>query len=94
MGSDVKISELVKRVLTRHWIDQTDLRFTSTRGTIRFHGTLRHLSNAGSIPINEPLLETVTQEIQRIPGVNRVYFTGVQIDEPWADAEAIEEEEL
>ena len=88
---DRRIAEHVRRVLTSYWVDLTELRFTCTRGTLRFTGILRRLPSADrNVPLSAPLLEVITQEIKRLRGVARVYFTGVTIDECWVDAEAVE----
>lgn len=93
MGTeDVRITELVRRVFARHWIDQTDLRFSCTRGVLRFFGRLRRLPTEEPVPLGESLVETITQEIRRIQGVEKVYFSGVQLEETWVEAEEIDEE--
>ncbi len=96
MGTeDVRITEQVRRVLARHWIDPTDLRWTCTKGTLRFRGTFRRLPSPESPPVGEPLLETVSQEIRRLQGVQKVYFTGVQVEERWFPPEIdVEQDDL
>ena len=92
MAQDTRIAEQVRRILTRFWIDATELRFTSTRGTLRFHGTLRRLPSADrDCPLHEPVIEAITHEIRRLQGVQKVYFTGVTVEERWVQAELIED---
>lgn len=84
---DVRISELVRRVLTRYWVDLTELRFSCTGGTLRFHGTLRRQARPGSPPppVTESIVDAITQEIRRLPGVKKVYLTGVTVDGRWTE---------
>jgi len=89
---DVRISEQVRRVLTRHWIDLTDLRFSCTRGVLRFFGTLRRVPNEEKLRLTENLLEMISHEIRRLPGVEKVYFANVQLEETWVDAEEVDDD--
>ena len=81
-AEDRRVCEQVRRILTSYWIDLAELRFTCTRGTLRFTGILRRLpSEERRTPLHAPLLEVVANEIKRLRGVNRVYFTGVTVDD-------------
>jgi len=93
MSNDTRINEQVRRILARFWVDASELRSTCTRGTLRFHGTLRRLPAADrECPLQEPVIEVLTQEIRRLPGVKKVYFTGVQVEERWVTAELIDDD--
>ena len=93
MSEDTRIAEQVRRVLTRFWIDASELRYTCTRGTLRFHGLLRRLPSADrDCPLYEPVIEVLTQEIRRLRGVQKVYFTGVQVEERWVQAELVDDD--
>ncbi len=90
-NEDRQVSEQVRRILTSFWIDLSELRFSCTRGTLRFTGILRRLaSEERRHPLSAPLIEVLGQEIKRLRGVTRVYFTGVTIDDCWVDAEVVE----
>ena len=90
-NEDRHVAEQVRRVLTSFWIDLSELRISSTKGTVRFNGILRRLPSADRRqPLSAPLIEVLGQELKRLRGVQRVYFTGVTIDECWVDAEMVE----
>jgi len=91
-AEDVRIAEQVRRVLARHWIDQTDLRFSCTRGVLRFFGTIRRIPTDESLRITDNLIELLALEIRRLSGVEKVYFAGVQLEETWVEAEEIDGE--
>ena len=64
VAEDRRIAEHVRRVLTSYWVDLTELRFTCTRGTLRFTGILRRLPSAErQMPLSAPLIEVITQRL-------------------------------
>ena len=90
-ADDRRICEQVRRVLTSYWIDLAELRFTCTRGTLRFTGILRRLpSEERRTALHGPLLEVLSHEIKRLRGVSRVYFTGVTVDDPERSNQPVE----
>ena len=82
---DTRIAELVRRTLSRHWIDLTQIRYSCTTGTVRFNGTMQR-RGGGAPPLRIPLLELIGNEIKSIPGVKKVYFTGVEIKDGFVGA--------
>lgn len=88
---DVRICDLVRKILSRHWIDLSDIRFTCTRGVLRFNGTMRRLDPnerqefRKSIRSSGFLLENLGREIKAIDGVKKVYFTGVRVEDNWVE---------
>ncbi len=72
--SDLTINSAVRRILSRHWVDLSEIRFGAFRGTVRFTGVLCHLS--GRLPDHGKmtLLGAIEQETRRICGVQHLHF--------------------
>ena len=77
---DLQISSQVRAILARHWIDAERLHFRTTGGTVRFHGVLARKGSFVACDLGMSLMEVLIHEIRRVPGVQKVYFTGVEIE--------------
>ncbi|MBZ0269005.1 hypothetical protein K8I85_12675 [bacterium] len=85
---DFRINALVRRILSRCWIDTESLRFGATGGAVYFHGTFRKLrapqaadedddeDGARDTHDNEEmeLLDRIDRELRAEPMVNDVVF--------------------
>jgi len=78
---DLQISSQVRAILARHWIDAERLHFRTTGGTVRFHGVLARQGSFMARDVGMSLLEVLIHEIRRVPGVQKVYFTGVEVEQ-------------
>ena len=74
--SRYQTNQLVKNALVRHYVDLTNLDFTTTGTTVYLNGTLKK-DPRGDFSLSD--LESLLREIVRIPGVR-----GLQVDlENW-----------
>jgi hypothetical protein len=77
---DLLINSRIRAILARHWVDAEKLQFRTTAGTVRFHGVLARQGAVATCDIDSTLVEVLINEIRRIEGVQKVYFTGVEIE--------------
>ena len=91
---DLLINSNIRAILARHWIDTEKLHFRTTGGTVRFHGVLARQGSLKAPEVNGTVLEAVMHEIRRIPGVQKVYFTGVEIEHRSHRVATVEDEEI
>jgi len=87
---DLQINSKIRAILARHWIDSEKLHFRTTGGTVRFHGVLARQGSFTVCEVDTTLLEVLINEIRRTPGVQKVYFTGVELERRGRMIEAIE----
>jgi hypothetical protein len=90
--SDLQISAKIRAILASHWIDAERLQFRTTRGTVRFYGVLARQGTFGLCEMGTSFVEILVDEIQSTPGVEKVYFTGVEIERHKRSTENGEEE--
>ena len=79
--SDLQINSKIREILARHWVDAEKLQFRTAAGTVRFHGLLARQGYGVAGGVNTLLLETLISEMRSIAGVQKVYFTGVEIEQ-------------
>lgn len=72
--SDFRANSRIRSVLARHWVDLQKLRFGAFRGTVRLSGELCHLGSGRFGSSEAVKLESLEQDMRRIPGVRHVYF--------------------
>ena len=77
---DLQINSKIRAILARHWVDAEKLQFRTTGGTVRFHGVLARQGSFAGCEVDATLVEVLISEIRRISGVQKVYFTGVEIE--------------
>jgi hypothetical protein len=77
---DLQISAKIRAVLARHWIDTEKLRFGAAAGVVRFSGVLARQGAHSVCDVDATFVEMLVDEIRRIQGVEKVYFTGVEIE--------------
>jgi hypothetical protein len=77
---DLQINAKIRAILARHWIDAERLHFRISSGTVRFHGVLARIGSFAVCDVDTTFVETLVDEIRRAPGVQKVYFTGVEIE--------------
>jgi hypothetical protein len=87
---DLQINAKIRAILARHWIDSEKLHFRTTGGTVRFHGVLARQGSFKVCEVDTTLLEVLIYEIRRTPGVQKVYFTGVELEQRDREIEVIE----
>ena len=78
--TDLQISASIRALLASHWIDTEKLHFRTTAGTVRFYGVLARQGSFAVCALSKTFFEALADEIQRTPGVQKVYFTGVEIE--------------
>jgi len=79
-ATDLLISAKIRAILASHWIDAEKLQFRTASGTVRFYGVLARQGSFGLCDVGTAFVEVLLAEIQRTPGVQKVYFTGVEIE--------------
>jgi len=94
MSNDLDINSKIRAILTRHWIDADRLRFRTTAGTVRFHGTLARQGSLMVCDVEATLIEVLINEIRHVPGVQKVYFTGVELERRTCKIEALDGAEV
>lgn len=78
---DLQINSKIRAVLARHWVDAEKLQFRTAAGTVRFHGVLARQGSYAACDVETSLVEVLINEIRRISGVQKVYFTGVEVEQ-------------
>ena len=78
--TDLQINSRIRAILARHWVDAEKLQFRTTGGTVRFHGVLARQGSFAGCEVDTTLVEVLISEIRRTPGVQKVYFTGVEVE--------------
>jgi len=75
-GEDIVISASVRRIIARHWIDNSFVSIMTHRGVVHISGTLRKINAIdANDEVGEDVLQSMEQEIRRIKGVKRIVFT-------------------
>jgi hypothetical protein len=77
---DLQITAKIRAILARHWIDPEKLHFRTSGGTVRFNGVLARQGAYAVCNVDGTFVEVLVDEIRRTPGVEKVYFTGVEIE--------------
>ena len=92
--NDLDINAKIRAILARHWIDADKLRFRTTGGTVRFHGTLARQGSLMVCDVEATLIEVLINEIRHVPGVQKVYFTGVDLEQRTRRIDALDGAEI
>ena len=92
--TDLQINSKIRAILARHWVDAERLQFRTTAGTVRFHGVIARQGFFTFSDVDTSLVEILINEIQRISGVQKVYFTGVEFEKHTSRIDAPEDREI
>ena len=76
----MRVTCQIKAILTRHWVDQKELRISVHRGTVRLSGMIKRLAAGEGCDISTSWLAEIVAEMRRVPGVEKVYFLDVTVD--------------
>jgi hypothetical protein len=90
--NDLQINSKIRAIFARHWVDAEKLQFRTTAGTVRFHGVLARQGSFTVCDADTTLLEVLINEIRRISGVQKVYFTGVEVEHNQSRRVAVEDD--
>ena len=73
---DFKITEQVRRILARHWVDTSKLDYGTTNSVVYIRGVIRqiksHTDKTKEIEEKIQLVKTLETEIKRIPAVSGI----------------------
>lgn len=77
--ADMRLTCEIKAIFTRHWIDQKELNVSVHGGSVRLRGELRRLASSEHGSVDTSVLMEIVCEIQRLRGVQKVYFLDVTV---------------
>ena len=91
--TDMRVTCQIKAILTRHWIDQRELNVSVHGGSVRLRGEMRRLASHRHGSFDISWLTEVVAQVRRVPGVKKVYFLDVKLEDPEDDYSVMDEAE-